>query len=336
MPANVLNAVTLPRHGFSKAVIAAVLLLLAQAVVVGVIAWHSNSEGLELWISGGIALCCIVSSMSLAKRRVAFPLVFQGCLMLVVGWIVIEGISCGSAWNFMLILSMLVAVLLMGVSALFLVQTKNALKWFSSTAIAQESGLAEKIKRGVWTVLIVDVLLLAFGVCLELDTAIWSRGDREPCEIACYEDEFLDEDLTITGFFGIPLDTRVNVRIWAKMYGIERVEEPHCSRTFVSEDSVSFGVPGPWEVTEQINTTNGCVEVVSARRAPIGYEAVSNMFDAVGKRFWSASDINCQLTDDGSPCKGRWSDGIQTVEIVSDAQSLLISIRQDCSRWKWL
>ena len=336
MPANVLNAVTLPRHGLSKAVIAAVLLLLAQGVAVGAIAWHSNSEGLELWISGGIALCCIVSSMLLAKRRVAFPLMFQGCLMLVVGWIVIEGISCGSAWNFMLILSMLVAVLLMGVMALFLVQTKSALKWFSGTAIEQGSGLAEKIKRGVWTVLIVDVLLLAFGVCLELDTSIWSRGDREPCEIACYEDEFLDEDLTITGFFGIPLDTRVNVRIWAKMYGIERVEEPHCSRTFVSEDSVSFGVPGPWEVTEQINTTNGCVEVVSARRAPIGYEAVSNMFDAVGKRFWSASDINFQLTDDGSPCKGRWSDGIQTVEIVSDAQSLLISIRQDCSRWKWL
>jgi len=336
MPVNLISAVTLPRRGSSKAAIAAVLLLLAQGVVVGAIAWHTNSEGLELWISGGIALCCIVSSMLLAKRRFAFPFVFQGCLMLVVGWIVIEGISCGSAWNFMLILSMLVAVLLMGVMALFLVQTKSALKWFSGTAIEQGSGLAEKIKRGVWTVLIVDVLLLAFGVCLELDTSIWSRGDREPCEIACYEDEFLDEDLTITGFFGIPLATRVNVRIWAKMYGIERVEEPHCSRTFVSEDSVSFGVPGPWEVTEQINTTNGCVEVVSARRAPIGYEAVSNMFDAVGKRFWSASDINCQLTDDGSPCKGRWSDGIQTVEIVSDAQSLLISIRQDCSRWKWL
>ena len=329
MPANVLNAVTLPRHGLSKAVIAAVLLLLAQGVAVGAIAWHSNSEGLELWISGGIALCCIVSSMLLAKRRFAFPFVFQGCLMLVVGWIVIEGISCGSAWNFMLILSMLVAVLLMGVSALFLVQTKNAWKWFSRTAIAQESGLAEKIKRGVWTVLIVDVLLLAFGVCLELDTAIWSRGDREPCEIACYEDEFLDEDLTITGFFGIPLDTRVNVRIWAKMYGIERVEEPHCSRTFLSEDSIAFGVSGPWEVTEQINTTNGCVEVVSASRAPIGYEAVSNMFDTVGQRFWSAFDINCQLADDGSPCVGKWSDGIQTVEIVSDAQSLHISICQE-------
>ena len=335
MPVNVLNAVTLPRHGLSKAVIAAVLLLLAQGVAVGAIAWHSNSEGLELWISGGIALCCIVSSVALAKRRVAFPLVFQGCLMLFVGWIVIEGISYftndrhGSVWDFMLVLSMLIAVLLMGAAALFLVQTKSALKWFSNTAIAQWSGLAEKIKRGVWTVLIADVLLLAFVACLDLDTAIWSRGDREPCEIACYEDEFLDEDLTITGFFGIPLDTRVNVRIWAKMYGIERVEEPHCSRTFLSEDSIAFGVPGPWEVTEQINTTNGCVEVVSASRAPIGYEAVSNMFDTVGQRFWSAFDINCQLADDGSPCVGKWSDGIQTVEIVSDAQSLRISIRQE-------
>ena len=328
MPANVLNAVTLPRHGFSKAVIAAVLLLLAQAVVVGVIAWHSNSEGLELWISGGIALCGIVSAVALAKRRFAFPFVFQGCLMLVVGWIVIEGISCGSAWNFMLILSMLVAVLLMGVSALFLVQTKNALKWFSSTAIAQESGLAEKIKRGVWTVLIADVLLLAFGACLDLDTAIWSKGDLPDVIFMC-EDEFLDDKFVITDFFGIPLGEKVNVRIWAKMYGIERVEEPHCSRTFLSEDSIAFGVSGPWEVTEQINTTNGCVEVVSASRAPIGYEAVSNMFDTVGQRFWSAFDINCQLADDGSPCVGKWSDGIQTVEIVSDVQSLRISIRQE-------
>ena len=118
------------------------------------------------------------------------------------------------------------------------------------------------------------------------------------------EDEFLDDKFVITDFFGIPMGEKVNVRIWAKMYGIERVEEPHCSRTFLSEDSIAFGVPGPWEVTEQINTTNGCVEVVSASRAPIGYEAVSNMF-------------------------GRWSDGIQTVEIVSDAQSLRISIRQE-------
>ena len=329
MPANVLNAVTLPRHGLSKAVIAAVLLLLAQGVAVGAIAWHSNSEGLELWISGGIALCCIVSSMLLAKRRFAFPFVFQGCLMLVVGWIVIEGISCGSAWNFMLILSMLVAVLLMGVMALFLVQTKSALKWFSGTAIEQGSGLAEKIKRGVWTVLIADVLLLAFGACLDLDTAIWSKDDFPDMIQIGYEDEFLDDKFVITHLFGIPLGEKVNVRIWAKMYGIERVEEPHCSRTFLSEDSVAFGVPGPWEVTEQINTTNGCVEVVSASRAPIGYEAVSNMFDTVGQRFWRAFDINCQLTDDGSPCVGRWSDGIQTVEIVSDAQSLRISIRPE-------
>ena len=58
MPVNVLNAVTQPRRGSSKAAIAAVLLLLAQGVVVGAIAWHTNSEGLELWISGGIALCC--------------------------------------------------------------------------------------------------------------------------------------------------------------------------------------------------------------------------------------------------------------------------------------
>ena len=331
---NVLNAVTQPRRGSSKAAIAAVLLLLAQGVVVGAIAWHTNSEGLELWISGGIALCCIVSAVVLAKRRVAFPLVFQGCLMLFVGWIVIEGISYFTndihecVWNFMPIMSMLIAVLLMGVSALFLVQTKSALKWFSGTAIAQRSGLAEKIKRGVWTVLIADVLLLAFGVCLDLDTAIWSKDDLQDVIFMC-EDEFLDDKFVITDFFGIPLGEKVNVRIWAKMYGIERVEEPRCSRTFLSEDSVAFGVPGPWEVTEQINTTNGCVEVVSASRAPIGYEAVSNMFDTVGQRFWSAFDINCQLADDGSPCVGRWSDGIQTVEIVSDAQSLRISIRTE-------
>ena len=225
-------------------------------------------------------------------------------------------------------MSMLIAVLLMGVSALFLVQTKSALKWFSGTAIAQRSGLAEKIKRGVWTVLIADVLLLAFGACLDLDTTIWSKGDLPDVIFMC-EDEFLDDKFVITDFFGIPLGEKVNVRIWAKMYGIERVEEPHCSRTFLSEDSVAFGVPGPWEVTEQINTTNGCVEVVSASRAPIGYEAVSNMFDTVGQRFWSAFDINCQLADDGSPCVGRWSDGIQTVEIVSDAQSLRISIRPE-------
>ena len=334
MPVNVLNAVTQPRRGSSKAAIAAVLLLLAQGVVVGAIAWHTNSEGLELWISGGIALCCIVSAVALAKRRVAFPLLFQGCLMLFVGWIVIEGISYftndrhGSVWDFMLVLSMLIAVLLMGIIALFLLQTKSALKWFSGTAIEQGSGLAEKIKRGVWTVLIADVLLLAFGACLDLDTAIWSKGDLPDVIFMC-EDEFLDDKFVITDFFGIPLGEKVNVRIWAKMYGIERVEEPRCSRTFVSEDSVAFGVPGPWEVTEQINTTNGCVEVVSASRAPIGYEAVSNMFDTVGQRFWSAFDINCQLTDDGSPCVGRWSDGIQTVEIVSDAQSLCISIRPE-------
>ena len=335
MPANVLNAVTLPRHGLSKAVIAAVLLLLAQGVAVGAIAWHSNSEGLELWMSGGIALCCIVSSMLLAKRRVAFPLVFQGCLMLFVGWIVMEGISYFandrpvSVWDFMLVLSMLIAVLLMGAAALFLVQTKSALKWFSNTAIAQWSGLAEKIKRGVWTVLIADVLLLAFVACLDLDTAIWSKDDFPDMIQIGYEDEFLDDKFVITYFFGIPLGEKVNVRIWMKMYGIERVEEPHCRRTFLSEDSIAFGVPGPWEVTEQINTTNGCVEVVSASRAPIGYEAVSNMFDTVGQRFWSAFDINCQLADDGSPCVGKWSDGIQTVEIVSDAQSLHISIRQE-------
>ena len=336
MPVNVLNAVTQPRRGSSKAAIAAVLLLLAQGVVVGAIAWHTNSEGLELWISGGIALCCIVSAVVLAKRRVAFPLVFQGCLMLFVGWIVIEGISYFTndihecVWNFMPSMSMLIAVLLMGVSALFLVQTKSALKWFSGTAIAQRSGLAEKIKRGVWTVLIADVLLLAFGACLDLDTTIWSKGDLPDVIFMCEdEDEFLDDKFVITDFFGIPLGEKVNVRIWAKMYGIERVEEPRCSRTFLSEDSVAFGVPGPWEVTEQINTTNGCVEVVSASRAPIGYEAVSNMFDTVGQRFWSAFDINCQLADDGSPCVGRWSDGIQTVEIVSDAQSLRISIRPE-------
>ena len=333
MPANVLNAVTLPRHGLSKAVIAAVLLLLAQGVAVGAIAWHSNSEGLELWISGGIALCCIVSSMLLAKRRVAFPLVFQGCLMLFVGWIVMEGISYFANDRHvsvcMLVLSMLIAVLLMGAAALFLVQTKSALKWFSNTAIAQWSGLAEKIKRGVWTVLIADVLLLAFVACLDLDTAIWSKDDFPDMIQIGYEDEFLDDKFVITDFFGIPLGEKVNVRIWMKMYGIEHVEEPHCSRTFLSEDSIAFGVPGPWEVTEQINTTNGCVEVVSASRAPIGYEAVSNMFDTVGQRFWRAFDINCQLADDGSPCVGRWSDGIQTVEIVSDAQSLRISIRPE-------
>lgn len=334
MPVNVLNAVTQPRRGSSKAAIAAVLLLLAQGVVFGALAWLSSAEGLELWISGGIALCCIVSAVALAKRRVAFPLVFQGCLMLFVGWIVIEGISYftndrhGSVWDFMLVLSMLIAVLLMGIIALFLVQMKSALKWFSGTAIEQGSGLAEKIKRGVWTVLIADVLLLAFGACLDLDTAIWSKGDLPDVIFMC-EDEFLDDKFVITDFFGIPLGEKVNVRIWAKMYGIERVEEPHCSRTFLSEDSVAFGVPGPWEVTEQINMTNGCVEVVSASRAPIGYEAVSNMFDTVGQRFWSAFDINCQLTDDGSPCVGRWSDGIQTVEIVSDAQSLRISIRPE-------
>ena len=334
MPVNVLNAVTQPRRGSSKAAIAAVLLLLAQGVVFGALAWLSSAEHPDFWISGGIALCCIVSAVALAKRRVAFPLVFQGCLMLFVGWIVIEGISYftndrhGSVWDFMLVLSMLIAVLLMGVMALFLVQTKSALKWFSGTAIEQGSGLAEKIKRGVWTVLIADVLLLAFGACLDLDTAIWSKGDLSDVVIV-YEDEFLDDKFVITDFLGIPLGEKVNVRIWAKMYGIERVEEPRCSRTFLSEDSVAFGVPGPWEVTEQINTTNGCVEVVSASRAPIGYEAVSNMFDTVGQRFWRAFDINCQLTDDGSPCVGRWSDGIQTVEIVSDAQSLRISIRPE-------
>ena len=334
MPVNVLNAVTQPRRGSSKAAIAAVLLLLAQGVVFGALAWLSSAEHPDFWISGGIALCCIVSAVALAKRRVAFPLVFQGCLMLFVGWIVIEGISYFTndihecVWNFMPIMSMLIAVLLMGVSALFLVQTKSALKWFSGTAIAQRSGLAEKIKRGVWTVLIADVLLLAFGACLDLDTAIWSKGDLPDVIFMC-EDEFLDDKFVITDFFGIPLGEKVNVRIWAKMYGIERVEEPHCSRTFLSEDSIAFGVPGPWEVTEQINTTNGCVEVVSASRAPIGYEAVSNMFDTVGQRFWRAFDINCQLADDGSPCVGRWSDGIQTVEIVSDAQSLRISIRPE-------
>ena len=333
MPVNVLNAVTQPRRGSSKAAIAAVLLLLAQGVVFGALAWLSSAEYPDFWISGGIALCCIVSAVALAKRRVAFPLVFQGCLMLFVGWFVIEGISYFTndiecVWNFMPIMSMLIAVLLMGVSALFLVQTKSALKWFSGTAIEQGSGLAEKIKRGVWTVLIADVLLLAFGACLDLDTAIWSRS-RGDLVVIEYEDDYLDDDLVITDFFGIPLGEKVNVRIWAKMYGIERVEEPHCSRTFLSEDSIAFGVPGPWEVTEQINTTNGCVEVVSASRAPIGYEAVSNMFDTVGQRFWSAFDINCQLADDGSPCVGRWSDGIQTVEIVSDAQSLRISIRPE-------
>ena len=330
---NVLNAVTQPRRGSSKAAIAAVLLLLAQGVVFGALAWLSSAEYPDFWISGGIALCCIVSAVVLAKRRVAFPLVFQGCQMLFTGWFVIEGISYFTndiqcVWNFMPIMSMLIAVLLMGIIALFLVQTKSALKWFSGTAIEQGSGLAEKIKRGVWTVLIADVLLLAFGACLDLDTAIWSRS-RGDLVVIEYEDDYLDDDLVITGVFGIPLDTKVDVNIWAKMYGIERVEEPHCSRTFVSEDSVAFGVPGPWEVTEQINTTNGCVEVVSASRAPIGYEAVSNMFDTVGQRFWSAFDINCQLTDDGSPCVGRWSDGIQTVEIVSDAQSLRISIRTE-------
>lgn len=336
MPVNVLNAVTQPRRGSSKAAIAAVLLLLAQGVVFGALAWLSSAEYPDFWISGGIALCCIVSAVALAKRRVAFPLVFQGCLMLFVGWIVIEGISYFTndihecVWNFMPSMSMLIAVLLMGVSALFLVQTKSALKWFSGTAIEQGSGLAEKIKRGVWTVLIADVLLLAFGACLDLDTTIWSKGDLPDVIFMCeYEDEFLDDKFVITDFFGIPLGEKVNVRIWAKMYGIERVEEPRCSRTFLSEDSVAFGVPGPWEVTEQINTTNGCVEVVSASRAPIGYEAVSNMFDTVGQRFWSAFDINCQLADDGSPCVGRWSDGIQTVEIVSDAQSLRISIRPE-------
>jgi hypothetical protein len=336
MPVNVLNAVTQPRRGSSKAAIAAVLLLLAQGVVFGALAWLSSAEYPDFWISGGFALCCIVSAVALAKRRVAFPLVFQGCLMLFVGWIVIEGISYFTndrhecVWNFMPIMSMLIAVLLMGVSALFLVQTKSALKWFSGTAIAQRSGLAEKIKRGVWTVLIADVLLLAFGACLDLDTAIWSKGDLPDVIFMCEdEDEFLDDKFVITDFFGIPLGEKVNVRIWAKMYGIERVEEPRCSRTFLSEDSVAFGVPGPWEVTEQINTTNGCVEVVSASRAPIGYEAVSNMFDTVGQRFWSAFDINCQLADDGSPCVGKWSDGIQTVEIVSDVQSLRISIRQE-------
>ena len=336
MPVNVLNAVTQPRRGSSKAAIAAVLLLLVQGVVFGALAWLSSAEYPDFWISGGIALCCIVSAVVLAKRRVAFPLVFQGCQMLFTGWIVIEGISYFTndrhecIWNFMPIMSMLIAVLLMGVMALFLVQTKSALKWFSGTAIEQGSGLAEKIKRGVWTVLIADVLLLAFGACLDLDTAIWSKGDLPDVIFMCVcEDEFLDDKFVITDFFGIPLGEKVNVRIWAKMYGIERVEEPHCSRTFLSEDSIAFGVPGPWEVTEQINTTNGCVEVVSASRAPIGYEAVSNMFDTVGQRFWRAFDINCQLADDGSPCVGRWSDGIQTVEIVSDAQSLRISIRPE-------
>ena len=125
----------------------------------------------------------------------------------------------------MLVLSMLIAVLLMGVMALFLVQTKSALKWFSGTAIEQGSGLAEKIKRGVWTVLIADVLLLAFGACLDLDTAIWSRS-RGDLVVIEYEDDYLDDDLVITGVFGIPLDTKVDVNIWAKMYGIERVEEP--------------------------------------------------------------------------------------------------------------
>ena len=205
MPVNVLNAVTQPRRGSSKAAIAAVLLLLAQGVVFGALAWLSSAEYPDFWISGGIALCCIVSAVALAKRRVAFPLVFQGCLMLFVGWIVIEGISYftndrhGSVWDFMLVLSMLIAVLLMGVMALFLVQTKSALKWFSGTAIEQGSGLAEKIKRGVWTVLIADVLLLAFGACLDLDTAIWSKGDLPDVIFMC-EDEFLDDKFVITDF----------------------------------------------------------------------------------------------------------------------------------------
>ena len=149
MPMNVLNAVTQPRRGSSKAAIAAVLLLLAQGVVFGALAWLSSAEYPDFWISGGIALCCIVSAVVLAKRRVAFPLVFQGCQMLFTGWFVIEGISYftndrhGSVWDFMPIMSMLIAVLLMGIIALFLVQTKSALKWFSGTAIAQRSGLAE-------------------------------------------------------------------------------------------------------------------------------------------------------------------------------------------------
>ena len=131
MPVNVLNAVTLPRRGSSKAAIAAVLLLLAQGVVFGALAWLSSAEYPDFWISGGIALCCIVSAVALAKRRVAFPLVFQGCLMLFVGWIVIEGISYftndrhGSVWDFMLALSMLIAVLLIGVMALFLVRLQG-------------------------------------------------------------------------------------------------------------------------------------------------------------------------------------------------------------------
>ena len=44
MPVNVLNAVTQPRRGSSKAAIAAVLLLLAQGVVFGALAWLSSAE----------------------------------------------------------------------------------------------------------------------------------------------------------------------------------------------------------------------------------------------------------------------------------------------------
>ena len=310
-------------------------LMLAQGAV-WVCIWCLEND----WILGVIGPLYIVAAVALAKGRVAFPIVVQGLLTFLFGWVFWEAVSLVAhdctEQVYLLGLPVIGAIVLMGVLVLFFMQTRNALDWFARFARTQGNERAEKIKRGVWTVLVADILLLAFIACLDVDAAVWFKRSSYLEDVIGIEDDDFDLCLVITSIFGIPLDTKVNANIWAKMYGIEHVEGAHCSRTFSACDSVAFGIPGPWEVTEQINTTNGYVEVVSATHAPIGYEAVSNLFETVGERFWDAFDAESRLAEGGSPPRpcsnawvGKWSDHVQTVEIVADDQSLRLVVRRE-------
>jgi len=283
--------------GITAAIVALLLvkLLLAECMVWG--------EPVLLVV---FFLLFVASAIGVLTRRGVVTLVVEGCLVAFWGWIVWEGVKRNLCHVDVAVWVGCIVELLTGLVVIILMRT-----------------------RGVMTVLLCDAALLALGVCIDVDSSwLWKRGIYE--DVICIEEaeEVLDLDPCVDRIFGIPLDVKVNVAIWLKMYGVERGDGAMCSRGPFEYKGPALGVPGPWQVVEQINATNGCVEVVSGRRSPVTYEVVSNLFDTIERKIGYPCVVERRLSDDGSLCVGKWAHPFQELEVEMDADSLRLAVRR--------
>ena len=308
-----------------KTVVAATTLLAAQVVqsVAFLILTGGWRDPIGCVILGGFAVSYAAAAVLFLRGRVAFPIVVLGISAAFHGWIVWEAASQGYLDKESPISVVIIAEVLISIAALLLIQTRSSSAWLA--ARRRIDGLSDKIKRGVWTALVCDFALLGFIVCQDFDSAIWGLSEQIP-EVIVSLDDYDDSDHAIGCAFGIRMDVVVDVDELAGSKGAEHVDGTAFLRVrFALEpEGGEFGVPGPWEVEELVNTTNGYVYAISARHDPVESDVFSNLVESLKwKVEWGPYAM--RMTGEHA-C--QWADGCQSVEAVMDDDSLRVSIRR--------